>query len=1559
MAPSPRDRRCLHGDARPAPPPHTRTPGGHPRSGRERGDGGSIARCGAGGSAGMALRYPRCDGSAARPGHSPAGAARTAEPRGQPVPGGWRRHHPGLAAGATPRAGPQRPSAGLAAPGQDKMEPFYFSDLGLLTENKAMERILCPMAAQLCHLILALEWEDGICPDIEENAETLAQATEELAAVARRLAEESSDEVLEEEMCPAAQSLVLAGSKVLVAARRLRGQPDSPGPREELAAAAQRVLMETAKILQMEDAAGVRRILQAASWLLECLSVLQAAADTPAVLAAFQAFSEALLLLSSLTAKRLEELGDCPRQKSLAQTLQLLQQRVPLLHAAKDKHLKHSRDQQVSCSKDDAFQLVERTIKELMSLLTDDTGSKEPWDRSGTFSEHVSRLLALLSPPDPLLLSDSTFSAHVGAVVFHCMLLAEASRPHQRLDLVRRCWVLLRLRKSICSLAGQQERGPGLEGECHSMRQEVQDLDQVVLAATLCQVLDTFPGGKEPLRLLVEGALSLAAPGCFPAGQGGFLKQLQPLIAAFFTHAQGMLRAADFVLARCPKPHTAGDIRELVQHLRRLLASVPPLLAAVSRDGAQASAAEQLQSLCHAWAGAAQSLLWCFEDTVSTREFLKLSIREMAKEREWCERALGSQDPERFSWHTTHLSSWARWVVEATTRYVDRATDPIFRNGLLVWVEQLASSILELKAAAALCAERPSCPQTRDVFSKAASCLMDAAQRVQDGLDGSNHPDILSPLREQVRGAPFAKGVELSPSCAGLKTIMDEAVLQEDTLSHPSSQAGSSHPRKGGAHPVITALLAARGAHDTPLLSAACSALLELSRGCVDAAKEALSLAECPHRETLGQYQEIELLTPRVISLARDTAPEQRPCPSELFHVALTLSERICHTKECLAAVAGSWYSLSQQVFVFILSADFLRGKQALEETMMGLAGAVQFAADIVSITCREGSPLSPDGWGSFLQVQAKFSRARMITRALLGKAASFEGSSVVGRASLELLCVQWAVSAHVLLGAVDRFLGRDVLLLRELRSAVRNKLCPQSLLAALSERSLRLQEAARLSSSSCPEGHGHTEILVLREEMQVLMEALLEASSTLLLSPLPAASLCVRFELLQRDLALRAKALLLHLERVNAEHLRVIRDVVGPALTPLSQEERERSKEAFEEKAKRLMANVQWVKTTLHHVLEANTQPELEANLLSIADHLLLLTSNAVGSARQLLQSHQGEEHLHLESTVWYWSAEAHYLVTQLQAVQGIGGDVVELIKHCLQNTGDQSFPGHHHSTAKLFPALELDALSHARSAETCASRSGRARGAAREAPARHRKGPPSTSPASSPVKHERESSDTGQGGPSKMSQVTKDMATRMRHMTQFLKKKGPITSKDQLVACARQMALDGQEFVTFGRAVAKLCLDRRCSMELLCATEQAHTISSQLGIVARVKAVTAESKSSSELLVSNTQNLVQAVLHILKAAEAACIKGLCQPTPDSEEAAAAAFCMQWRRNLLLHRAKESFTSDRDELGLRRTGASAEPSLVAMVQEQAPHTKDTPKHPKPGLGCTVMGGHL
>ncbi|NXS37570.1 CTNA1 protein, partial [Pomatostomus ruficeps] len=1034
----------------------------------------------------------------------------------------------------------------------------------------------------------------------------------------------------------------------------------------------------------------------AASWLLECLSVLRDAQDTPGLLAAFQAFSEATLLLSRLTAQRLQELGDCPGGESLAQTLQLLHECVPLIHMAKHGALTHSRDCQADLSQDCAFQLAERTIRELLSRLT------EPQDRSGIFSKQVSRLLALLSQPDPLRLSEGGFSSRLDAVILHGMLLAESSRLDLRLELVQCCWVLLQLRSSICSHTSRRVAQPGqsqaehaLERECHSLREELEHLDQAALRATLCQILDGFFEEKEPLRQLAEGALSLAGSGCFPAGPGGILRKFQPLIAAFFAQAQQMLQVTDLVLARCTKAQTVRDIREGMEHLRSLLASLPSLLTETSRN-----AMEQLQALCCAWARATDGLLRCFEETIGMREFLELSIVELAKHKEWCEGALQRQDPKGFSWHAARLTGWARWVVGATTRHVDRATDPIFRNGLLVWVEQLSRSILELRAVTALLPARFSCLQSRDAFSQAASCLMDSALRVQAGLDGSNHPEILSPLREQVRSTKVEKGLELSLSHAGIQTSTDEIAFQGHIQSHPSSPPPNFHldSWEGDAHPVITALLGASRAGDTDTVRAACSILLELSDACVEAAQEALPVAESPQLQVLEQHQDITALTPRIISLATETAPRQLPALGRLLQTALRLSGRIRETQECLAAVAGSWNGLAQQVLGFVLSGDFPRGKQALDETLLGLAGAVQLAGGIANTASSEENPNPSDVWESFLQLQAKFSCAQLNTKVFLEKAASFGESCGIKKAILELHGVRWAVGMHVLLDAMDQFVGRDVLFLRELSRAVRNKVGPRSLLTAVAENSLRLQEAARLSYLSCPGDGGAREILVLRKEIQVLMEALLDVSNTLLLSPLPTASLAIRFQLLRRDVALRAKALLLHMERVNVEQLQRIQSVVG---TALSQKEKERSKEAFEEKANQLMADVQWVRNTLWDALEAGAQLPSQPDLLSMADHLLLLTADVVGSARRHFHSHQhtgdpcqdsGDPRQdtgdpHLDSVVWYWSAKAHYLVTQLQVIHGIDRDILQRLTECLQQ---ERFPGSPNGTARLSPAPE-----------------------------------------------------------------------------------------------------------------------------------------------------------------------------------------------------------------------------------------------------------------------------
>nr|XP_025033697.1 uncharacterized protein LOC102459754 isoform X2 [Pelodiscus sinensis]XP_025033698.1 uncharacterized protein LOC102459754 isoform X2 [Pelodiscus sinensis]XP_025033699.1 uncharacterized protein LOC102459754 isoform X2 [Pelodiscus sinensis] len=1434
------------------------------------------------------------------------------------------------------------------------MEPFYLYDISTITSNKTIERVISPMAAQLCHLMIAVEWE-GVnserLADLEKPAEELAKATEELAYVARRLAEESNDELLAGEMLPASETLLVAGKSILLVAQKLRIQPDAQNHQEELIDSAKRVLVDTVKILLLEDDASVRRIIQAAHWLRDCLTALEFAGDMPGLLAAFRGFSESLLLLSNLTEQRLQVLKESSPRKRLAQTLQILRKCVPMLHTAKSSHLKHPQDQHVNDSKTYVFNLMDSTVKELISLLRNTTRSQELLERNGLFSQRLSQLLGLLSNPNPAHLVEGEFNFLVEAVVFHCMLLANSSRPSNKRQLIKHCHRLLMLRKSISNhgsitvvLPAQSQQECILEEKCQSMRAEVETLDQAVLTAVVSQVLDTFTDINEPLQKLMEAALEPPTVQYSPSGEDGFLRKLQPFITAFFSHAHQMLKVANFVLARCTNTRIIKETENYLDCLNGLLATVPLLLVEMTKDPNKMSILQQAQTFSQRWAWTTESLLACIDETINLPKFLDLSIQEMADDRECCEQELESQNPGGFSWHATHMTSRAARVVQVTNRYVDQVRDPIFKNGLLVLVKQLEISILEVRTATSHGLEGISCLQTRNAFSKKVKHLMDSTQNIREGLDGANHPDILSPLREQIRrlGIPKEMGclsaqdhVELSaPDVVIKRSTNDNTKLAEEFLRKGLSSAASpleTLPRAGNLylgrvdlHPVINELITAIEKRDITAVNTACFALLELSNCCVDAAQEALSIVKSPLLEKLTQYGKIVLLTPRVISLAREIGPNPVFRADRLFPTAVMLSERIYETNQCLVAVAGSWHSLVQQLFCTIDASDRLKSKQTLDEIMKTLATVVQLAGDVACTDCEEELMIVPKIQERFARVQAKFTSAQTKAKDLSEKALSSDHVHPP-QCSLEGVCLLWSVSIQVLLSSVDQLIGRDVLSLSQLKNAVKHRLRLREVLAAVSENSLRIQEAARLSSLACAEHSMQHDILGLREEVKVLTEALLHVVDILSVSPVPCTHLSIRAELLQRELAMRAKSLRRLLISANQEYVRVIQNILRLARPPVLTQGDDGG---MVKQADQIIANVQLVKTVIEDALVNTAHLKMRERLLALTDHLLLLTAAALGRDGEWLGSQQDKELAKRDCIIWEWSAEAHYVVTQLQSVQGIDKAVPELVKQCLQNSKSHAAANQCHGSAEL-PPTKVPRTKHR-------NRTGEANLADPQPTARELAGSAARDASEIMLLRDppRDSQPARHDDSNTMSQATQEMATGMSHMAQFLKRKGPITTKDQLVACARQMASKGQVFVRFGHMVAKSCLDKRCATELLCVTEQIQTISNQLSIISRVKAATSGSKCSAELLVNNARNLFQVVLQSLKAAEAACVKGLRKPDPGSEEEEAAAFCIKWKKQLLWHRVKEALNPDRDEFGLRRTRAGLEPTLTALVQE-------------------------
>lgn len=1044
------------------------------------------------------------------------------------------------------------------------------------------------------------------------------------------------------------------------------------------------------------------RVIQAAHWLLGCLFGLESTENISAMLVAFRDFSEALMLLTSLMEKLLWELKVSPLQDRLAETLQMLKKCIPMLHTAKLSNLKYPHDQQVKLSKTYVFDLVENVIKELVSLLKNNAGKKKLHGQNGLFPQCLQKLLRLLSRPQPIRLDEGKFSVLVAAVVFCCMLLADFSRAAMKVKLVKICYRLLKLRKVIAGDVSPMEGFPiesqleeSMKEKCCSMRAELENLNQAVQVAVLYQILDNFAETKEPLKKLVDAAVEPSSQ----ARKGGFLKELQPFITSFFSHSVQMLKAANFILVTCIKMETAKDIEDCVDCLNKLLATMPVLLSKMSHNLDNEDIPEKLHSLCQRWSNTVEHLLMCFDKVIDLREFLDLSVQEMVGHKECSEKALADQHLGEFSWHASSLSKQAVQVVEFVTRHVDTARDPIFRNGLLVLIRQLENAILLVKMAISQCMANSTNLQTKNTYSKRAKRLIESARNVRKGLDECNQPDILSPLRENIRNLDISKhlptcvspqdSLELSSQNTKKQNTTDHSQVLDEfsgrsfpvhsfprTVSQESISFAKGAARKADLHPLVNKLIAATKTHNFAKLNGACSDLLELSTCCVDAAEEALQIAKSPVLGKLLHYKEIVALTSCLISLAREITPNPG-CSSEgLLQVAASLSERIHEIKQCLITVASSWYSFSKQLFCIVLPCDFLHNTQTMDEIMQMLGTVVQLAGKATFVDHDEELP---GLCKSFLKMQAKFTSVQARTKHLLERA--LPGiNSLLNVGNLECFdgnCILWSITVQTFLDVVDRFIGRDILSLSELKVKLKRQVCLQSTMEAVAKHSFRLQKAAELSFLLCADQDLTNEMVALREQMQILTEALLNVAGVMSVSALPAPNLSVRFELLQRELAITAKVLLLRLSGINTVYLNSIQSVIRlaqPVTHPNKCDGYKSNQEAFEKNTGNLLVNVQMVKKIIRDALENPASFKVKESLLSSVDCLLLLTDEVMGRVGKL-QSQLDKEHLLADSLLHEWSAEAGYLVTQLQSTKGISKTALDLIRRCLQNEGQPAY--------------------------------------------------------------------------------------------------------------------------------------------------------------------------------------------------------------------------------------------------------------------------------------------
>ncbi|KAM6463921.1 uncharacterized protein PHA67_010821 isoform 1-T2 [Liasis olivaceus] len=1366
------------------------------------------------------------------------------------------------------------------------------------------------MIAQLYNLIIAIEQREithEAFADLETTAEELAKATEELSCLARRLAEESGDEVLEREMVPAAQALLISGKNILLDVQKLLIQPDACSSIEELAVSAKRILVGTIKVLQAQDDATIRRIIQAAHWLLDCLLMLDSAEDVSAVLSAFRPFSEALLLLTSLTERLLWDLKESLHRKHLAQTLQILKNSIPMLFTAKVSHLQYPHEQEMNLSKNYIFDLAKSNVKKLISLLQSNIGrTKKLHERYGLFSQHLHQFLDLISGPQPIDLHEDKLSLHVEVLIFYCMLFADSSRATLKQELIQLCHHLLKFRKVIAMDISTLDVFPkeNIKEECFAMKTKLEHLNQVVRSAVIYQILDNLADIKNPMKRLIEAAMEP----CSHVGKRGFLRKLKPLITTFFSHSMQMLKAANLILVTCTERETVEDIEQCIDQFNRLLATMPALLSEMSLFPGNSDVSKKLNFLSQIWSSTTESLMMCFDKVLDLHEFLDVSVQEMMRHKEASEKALDMQHFEHFLWHTSRLCIQATQIVEFISRHVDKARDPIFRNGLLVLIKQLKNAVTQTEVTINWCMARMTSLQAKEEYSKRAKELMEFACNVQKGLDERNQPDILSPLRDGVRNFNISRDFPNVLASQDPIKFSTQIVIKQSSPNNSESLVESldkfipaycpspEFPRgntlyladavgRVDLHPLISQLITATRIRDAVRLNGVCADLLELADCCVDAAKEALKIVGSPVSDKLLHYKEIVALIPCFIGLAREVEANSVLNPEQLLQTAILLSEKIDETKHSLTSVVSSWYRLAKQLICFMPPSNSHDNTQSLDEIMEILETVVQLIGKVVHSDYRKLLPEHPSLQEIFLRVQTKFTCVQARTKLLLEKALDINKShpDLAKQESFDASCILWSVTIQALLNIVDQFIGRDVLALGELQTKMKYRLCLQSALAAVSENSLRIQEAAKLSFLLCAGQGTENEIPSQTEQIKILTESLLQIANALAVSPIAAPNLLVHFELLQRKLAIAAKAVLLQLNGLNGEYLSSIQNVVRLSqLIPHSTGSNSdlTQKEIFGRKAAFLKANIQMVDKVIRDALEEPSDfLKLKENLLATAGNLLLLTDEIMGRAGQFHSQLDQERHL-VDSLLYEWSAKAGYLVRQLQSTKGISETVLQVVRRCLQNDEEHVYSSLPSSLKEEdctwpqnVPSPEHKAI---KTGEGFFSSSNKITMYWEDLPSGFQPGRSECSLRASPTSSLGDS----ENHDCPISQITEKMRIQVSYMAQFLKRKGPIMAKEQVITTAVQVISGGEALVKFAGIIAKNCLDERCATELLCALEKTKTINYQLSIITRVITSTGSSRSSAEHLVSNAQNLIQAVLQMFMAIEAACVKGVPDPT-------------------------------------------------------------------------------
>ncbi|XP_049592685.1 uncharacterized protein [Syngnathus scovelli] len=1297
------------------------------------------------------------------------------------------------------------------------------------------------------------------------------------------------------------------------------------------------------RVLLVHDDSVVREILAAAAQVSQDLSELASCSDLQSLVQVFQSFSDALLLLSRLTVERADSLKDPRQTQKLGYSLETLRRCIPMMHTASCTTIKHPMSKEAQAAKSYILDTVRSTVDDIVSTLKSQC-QRGPFGDCGFYTEKRKYLSQLLEGwSNSSLLPGRDLDILVRDLVFHCMTVANCSQTEFQQQVVLHSRHVLHLWSDIKLILKSPENHEGhFQNICASLEELLEDLDRVMMAAILHRLLDTClvaASAFEELSQLVSQTLiadsSIETDVSF----------LQSQVEEFISSLDRLIQVASFFSAAAKDAKSLENVENSRMCLTRLRAQIAPLSLELVDNSVQTL--RKLQEMFPIWEEVMKDLQDALSDVMDVKEFTSLAINEITNDRGGCDAAYRQQSYELFSQHATDLRRHMQLVTYSVRMYLDHSEDPIYRNGLLVLLKQaqlcqskMNQSVTDMLLGRTLNVEHYS------TFSDNASAVIHHFKVLREGLDGHHHPHLLSPLREGARQSDLSE----DESCdlnedRGLRSLDSSIldVIETETENEEESDGECVELELSAKYdhesdiddslekpkmtqmtfdfellPLLQEVMIVTKEKDVAVLSRVCTGVLELSNCYSQATREALAIVDDASCKNLERFRaELVSLTPLLVQTAQETAMSSSLGTENICRLCTRFSDLIANIRKVLLPGSQPWYHV---IYTELRRAQVTKTtdvKQQLSEVMNRCADIVQV------LTSSHVTPQS-ENQETMTLLHNKLHKAQNNTRHLMEFTTSSDGQLD----QLEGLCIHWGLSICILFNSLDRILGT---------SGAMSQHSPQKQLLILLEGSLRIQEAAWLTSLTCKSHFKSKELTAYRSELKTLTERYLQATEDLAVPP--SIMHLAKPELLRRNLIIKMKELAGLLSKANEYYDTPLHNVVSIAHLAAKQTEKNKSDDAqqrLKHSVSLLLENVKdATKKAEESFVYMRDTPE-RANLRSINTHLSFVMSDIISMVRLMAQTSSVNDIFNLEVKIQCWSAEAHYLVEEISKQDGINQEVKDNIRAglqgmtsdgCIQNVPMTCDGKRYKETKKASWHICEDAVKSKVSAWNKDGLTNTVKDVT--------SGSKDASSLTSTSFLLRQESASWDPKDNKIVQETRKMADTLYHMTQYLRNRGPILNKEAFVCAAKDVMTSGQTVTKFIQVIANHCLDAQCALDLSLIVEQILTITNQLSILSSVNSVTPGCKSSDEILVKNTQNLLHTVLKGVHAAETSCITGLKQPEPNSDGAEATALCFQWKKNLEIHRAQQTSNPKTDELGLRRISSqSVIPSLASPVQD-------------------------